>query len=644
MPYGYNGKILRVNLSTGTTSVEEKDWLFYRKYLGGRGIIAYYLLNEVPADANPLGEENKLIFATGVITGVPLPGLGRHSVGAKSPLTNFYGDSEAGGYWGPELKFSGYDAVVVEGKAKKPVYIYINEGKVEIKEAYKLWGKDTADVKEAIIEENGDKHIKVVAIGKAGENMVRYAGIASDNCHFHGRTGMGAVMGSKNLKAIAVRGTKRPKVYEENKIKELSKYFMNNYKKNDVSGSWRHFGTSQLYFNFGEAGILPTKNFTSGEFEGAKKWTLQETHDRLKVKQESCYACPVRCKMVFEAKEPYEIDPRYGGPEYETLGAFNSTCCVDDIRAGAKAHELCNRYGLDSISTGVTIAFAMECYENGLITKEDTDGIELRFGNAEAMLEMVEKIATRDGFGDLLAEGSKRAAEKIGKGAEKFSITSKSKEFAMHEPRNKFGVGLAYAVSPIGADHLQHEHDPGFAPDPNYDGKDPDKAPGMMKEVYTLGILEPVESFYLGPEKVRLFTYLQNFWSIFQCLDMCIFTYGPSGTYRLNQIVEIISAVTGWETSLWELMKAGERTVTMTRCFNLKHGLTRKDDSLPDRMFESLESGVNKGVKLDRNEFNEAVSLYYEMQGWDRKEGVPTEARLHELSLGWVCDHLKKIR
>jgi len=642
MPYGYNGKILRVNLTSRLVTVEGKDWAFYRTYLGGRGIIAYYLLNEVPAGADPLGDENKIVFAASVMTGSPLAGFGRHSIGAKSPLTNFYGESEAGGYWGAELKFAGYDAIVVEGKAEKPVYLWINDGEVEIRAAENLWGMDTADAKEAIIEELGIKQLKALIIGKAGENMVRYAGVASDITHFHGRSGMGAVMGSKMLKAVAVRGTRKMEFANPEKVKEYVRYFSENYKNNEVAGPWQEYGTSQLYFMFSAGDSLPTKNFTTGHFEGADRIGLEETHKLLKVRTESCYACPVKCKMVFEANEPYKIDSRYGGPEYETIGAFNSSCGVNDIRAAAKAHELCNKYGLDSISTGVTIAFAMECYEKGLITREDTDGIELEFGNAQAMLEMVEKIASRDGFGDLLAEGSKRAAQKIGKESEKFSIHVKGREFAMHEPRTKFGVGLAYALSPTGANHLEHEHDPGFTPAASGDNPSPEEAPGLMKSIHPMGILEPVKNLYLGPEKVRLFTYLQSFWSIFNCLDMCIFNFSPGGTYKTMQIVEMIKAVTGWDISLWELMKVGERTIAMTRCFNIKHGLTRKDDTLPDRMFEALEGGSFKGSKLDRDEFDRAVSLYYEMMGWDRNEGVPTEGRLHELSLGWALSHIGK--
>ena len=640
MACGYNGKILRVNLSTGKIVVEEKDWLFYRTYMGGRGVISYFLLKEVPAGADPLGQENKIVFAPSIMTGAALPGFGRHSVGAKSPLTNLYGESQAGGYWGVELKRAGFDAIIVEGKAAKPVYLWVKDGKAEIKDAAAFWGKDTADVQEGLIEALGEKKLRAVTIGKAGENLVKIAGIAADVTHYHGRTGMGAVMGSKNLKAIAVRGTGDLEFADPEKVKELAQWFAARFKDNADNKAHNQYGTSPYYWNANFAGSLPTRNFNSGYFEGVEKMSLEETHKLLKIKTGGCYACPVRCKQFYQAEKPYKIDPRYGGPEFETIASFNSVCGVDDVRAAAKAHEICNRYGLDTVSAGVSIAFAMECYENGLISKADTDGIELKFGNAEGMLSMLEKIARREGFGDILAEGAKRAAEKIGKGAEKYAMHVKGQEFAMAEPRAKFGCGLAYAVSPTGADHLQHEHDGAFDPALTGYSHDAEEASVFLKGIFPLGVLEPVESLYLGPEKVRLFMYLQHYWSLFDTLDLCIFMLAPVRTFRIPQLVEMVAAVTGWETSLWELMKVGERSTTLTRSFNIKHGAGRKDDTLPDRLFEGLKGGPLDGSKMDREEFEKSLSLYYQMMGWDKQDGAPLAAKLHELAIGWVCEHI----
>jgi aldehyde:ferredoxin oxidoreductase len=293
---------------------------------------------------------------------------------------------------------------------------------------------------------------------------------------------------------------------------------------------------------------------------------------------------------------------------------------------------------MDTVSCGMTIAFAMECFERGIITKEDTGGIDLRFGNAGAMLEVVEKIAAREGFGDTLAEGAKRAAEIIGGDAPQYALQVKGQEFAMAEPRSKFGLGLAFAVSPTGADHIQHEHDGAFDPALTGYSHDADNPMGMLSEIFPLGILQPVPSLSIGPDKVRLFTYFQSFWSLFECIDTCVFTWAPVRTWKVHQMVEMVRAVTGWDTSLWELMKVGERATTMTRCFNLKAGLTAEDDSLPDRVFDPLPEGPLEGSRLKRDEMDDAVHLYYGMMGWDEETGIPTRARLYELDIPWAMD------
>ena len=636
MPYGYNGKIARINLTTKEISSIEEDWYFYRKYLGGRGFISYFLLNEVPPDADPLGEENKLIIAASVMTGAPLPGFGRQSVGAKSPLTGMYGESEAGGFFGPELKFAGWDALVIEGASETPVYIYIKDGEISINDASGTWRQDTHEAKQLLIEELDEPKIKVLAIGKGGENLVRFSGVASDTSHYHGRTGMGAVMGSKKLKAVAVRGTKKVELYDKEKVQELARWFAKQCRENVDNSNHTKFGTSSYYFNANQTGNLPTRNFQTGCFDRNHDYTVENLHLDYKVHNHSCYACPVRCKQAFSLESPYKVVPEYGAPEFETLASFNSSCGIDDLAAAAKAHELCNRYSMDTVSCGMTIAFAMECFERGVITKEDTGGIDLRFGNAGAMLEMVEKIAAREGFGDTLAEGAKRAAEIIGGDAPQYALHVKGQEFAMAEPRSKFGLGLAFAVSPTGADHIQHEHDGAFDPALTGYSHDADNPIGMLSEIFPLGILQPVPSLSIGPDKVRLFTYFQSFWSLFECIDTCVFTWAPVRTWKVHQMVEMVRAVTGWDTSLWELMKVGERATTMTRCFNLKAGLTAEDDSLPDRVFDPLPEGPLEGSRLKRDEMDDAVHLYYGMMGWDEETGVPSRARLYELDIPWA--------
>ncbi len=635
--FGIHNKIIRINLASREIVIEEPGEMFFRRYLGGRGIIAHTLVKELPADADPLSPQNVLVFAPSVVTGVKIPGTGRHSVGAKSPLTGLFGESESGGFWGPELKFAGYDAIIVKGAADGPVYIKIIDDAIEICDANHIWGNDTLDVHKSLREETGEAKLKTLIIGRAGEKMVRFAGIAHDVTHYHGRTGMGAVMGSKNLKAVVVRGTKKIEVADPDKLKELARFFAAHFKENADNKNQNNHGTSDYYFGAQAAGSLPTLNFGCGHFDDLD-YDADALHAELKVKTEGCFACPVRCKQVFSSdKKGYEINEEYGGPEFETLAAFGSLCGVSDMYAAPKAHELCNKLGLDTVSTGATISFAMECYENGLISSEDTGGIDLRFGNAEAMLEMIEMIASRKGLGDILAEGTARAAEQIGNGAGRYAMHVKKQEFAMAEPRSKFGVGLAYAVSPTGADHLQHEHDGAFdsaltgyshtADDPNV----------FLKSMYPMGWYDAVPSLSLSGEKVGLFVNLQHYWSLFNCLDLCIFTFEPVRTFKVNHLVDIVGAVTGWETSLHEMMKAGHRATTLARCFNIKHGLTVEDDlKVPDRLFEPLKKGPLDGTALDRKEFEEGVRLYYEMMGWDREEGKPLSATLYMLGIPWA--------
>lgn len=644
MPYGYNGKIARINLTTGNITVEEPDYVFYRTYMGGRGIISHFLIKEVPKEVDPLSPENKFIVATSVVTGVPLAGFSRHSVGAKSPLTGFFGESQAGGYFGVEIKKAGYDALIIEGKANKPSFIWIKDGEIEIKDATQMWGLDTGDAQDLICEEVGEKKARALMIGKAGENMVRFAGVASDLAHYHGRTGMGAVMGSKNLKGIVCKGSKSLEFADRDKIKEIAIEFAKNFKNNVDNATHVRSGTSEYYWNANHA-ALPTRNFKEGHFEGIDDYTVDDYKERFKVGSEGCFACPVKCKTVLENKEEgyYNIQKRYGGPEFETLGMFGSVCGIADLMGPAKGHEICNRYGMDTVSCGATIAWAMECYENGLITKEDTDGIELKFGNMEAMFQMVEKIANREGFGNILAEGSKKASEIIGKGSIKYSMSVKGQEFAVAEPRAKFGMALQYAISPTGADHLQAEHDGAF--DPNLTGYShgADDPLGMMKHLFPMGLLQPVKSLYIGPEKVRLVTYLQYYWSMFDTLELCIFPFQPVRTFSIDAIVQTVKAVTGWDTSLFELLKAGERGTTMARSFNVISGATPLDDKVPERLHEKLIGGPLAGSKIEKKDMEEATEIYYEMMGWDGKTGIPTRGKLHELNVGFINDHIVRV-
>ncbi|MEM2875976.1 MAG: aldehyde ferredoxin oxidoreductase family protein, partial [Candidatus Bathyarchaeia archaeon] len=560
MPFGFNGRFLRVDLSSNKVDVERHDEGFYRRYFGGRCVIAYYLLRELKPMVDPLSPENLLIFAPGIVTGAPIAGSGRSSVGAKSPLTGAYGEAEAGGFFGAELKHAGFDGIIIKGRAEHPVYLWIQDCEAEIRDARHLWGLDTGDSQEAIRKELGDNMIRTALIGRAGENLVRFACVIHDLRDAAGRTGMGAVMGSKNLKAVAVRGHGKIEVSNPEKLRGLSKWLLENLEAK--TGSLHKFGTGAMMTAHVLSGNLPTRNFRDGGFTNPEAISAQTIANTVRVSMEGCFACPVRCKKVVKMDEPWKVDPKYGGPEYETLAALGSNCGIDDLKAICKANELCQRYSLDTISTGVTIAFAMECFENGLITEKDTEGLDLSFGNAEAMVKMVEMIANREGIGNILAEGVKRAAEKIGGGAEKFALHVKGEEVPMHEPRLKRGLALGYSVFPTGADHNNNLHDVDTRAFP------------------ALGIFEPVALEDLGPRKVRLFVYYTNWRVVSNSLVMCNFL--PWVT-DVDQLTEIVRAVTGWNTSAFEVYKLGERSMNMVRAFNVREGFTPKDDWLPTR-------------------------------------------------------------
>jgi aldehyde:ferredoxin oxidoreductase len=618
--FGFNGKILKVDLNSQKIDVEVLDEKFYRKYLGGRNFGLYYLTREMSPNIDPLSPENILVFATGVTTGVPLTGFCRHSVVAKSPLTNGFGEAEAGGFWGAELKFAGFDAVAIKGASPKPVYLWVHDGEAEIRDASGLWGQLTKDTQKVIREELKDPLVRVAQIGPAGEKLVRYACIMNDLKYANGRSGLGAVMGSKNLKAIAVRGHNKLEFKDPEKIKELAKWYSENWLKHPGALARSRLGTSDGLLAMNADGILPTRNFSKGSFDHAEDISGEKMKDTILIGTEGCYACSIRCKRVVKGKPPYETDPNYGGPEYETIAAFGSLCEVSDLNAISYANQLCNAYGMDTISAGCTIAFAMECFENGVLTKDETSHIDLRFGNTEAMVKLVDMIAKREGLGDILAEGVMRASQRIGKGSEKYAMHVKGKEVPMHEPRGKTGLALQYTLSPSGADHMQAAHDPVFQ--------------ANVENIKPLGIIEPVDRLSLGPDKVRLFKYLQLWWNLLDCLCVCKFVIAPhgAGVFKINHLVDIVNAVTGWNTSLLELIMASDRSISLAREFNLREGFTKEDDQLPMRFYEPLEFGPRKGARISERNLNEAISIYYGMMGWD-KTGKPETVKLQELSL-----------
>ena len=627
MNHGTNGTILRVDLSAGSLATESFDEDFYRRYPGGKALAAYHLLREFRPGGDPLGPENLLVLATGLLTGAPISTATRFNAIARSPLTGGFGESEAGGYWGPELKMAGLDAIIVTGRSPDPVYLWVKDGTAEIRDARHLWGQDPPAVQAAIREELGDRLARVLQIGRAGENLVPYAMLMNELRHYNGRTGMGAVMGSKNLRAVAVRGSRRygDLAHDPATLAELGKRLAKLVPGHPQAWDLRTKGTPGLTDAMNAGGILPTRNFRQGAFERVDEINLA-AYLELRSGTRSCYACAVRCKPEMAFSDRHTVADTYDGPEYEAVAGFGSDCAIGDLQAVARANELCNELGLDVISTAGTIAFAMECFEHGLIGPGDTDGIELRFGNADAVLELVVRIADRSGFGELLAQGSRRAAEEIGGDAPSFAMHVKGQELPMHEPRGKVGVGLGYATNEAGADHLVGFHDPLFV--------NPESVP--FKSVADLGITEPTGVLDLGEKKVRTWYTSERWNSAEKVLGLCFFGPAPRSLIQVADVLTAVRAATGWEVTADELLEVGERAVNMARVFNVREGFTRADDRLPDRLFTPLENGALAGTAIARDDFEQALTNLYLLKGWDPVTGAPTEGRLRELGLEWT--------
>lgn len=635
MPYGYHGKILHVNLTTGEISVETPPESFYRTYMGGSAMAMYYILKHVPKGADPLGPENVLTVFPSVVTGAPIAGQSRINVNAKSPMSGAIGDSQSGGFFPAEFKFAGYDGVVFYGQSPKWVYLAIIDGKAELRDASHLVGKVTGEAEAILKQELGDDKIQVLQIGPAAEVGVRFSAIMSMSNRANGRTGMGLVMASKKLRAIVVRGKQKLSVADPKALAELNKKGVKWIPENpDVDGLAK-YGTASVVMPQNSFGTLPTRNYNEGQFEYAEAISGERMAETILKERDTCYACTVRCKRVVEITEgKYKVDPLYGGAEYETISTFGSYCGIGDLAAISLAHQICAMYGVDTISCGATIAFAMECYEKGIITKEDTGGIDLRFGNADAMLAVLQQIVTKSGkLGPILAEGSARAAKVWGPAAEECLITVKNEEAPAHMPQAKRSLALIYAVNPFGADHQSSEHDWMYEQ-------------GMASDLYlgrlaTMGLTNPPEPMTLGEEKVKFAYLTQAFYSMMDTLDLCQFVYGPAWClFGPMETVEMVRAVTGWDVTLDELIQVGIRRINLMRTFNAREGFTRKEDALPKKFFKPLGgTGPTAGVAIGKEEFERALDLYYQMHGWT-PDGLPTPEALEKAGVPWAAEYL----
>ncbi len=648
---GYAGKILHVDLTAGTIEVEEPDEDLYRTYMGGSALGLYYLLKNTPAGADPLGPDNTLAFMLSGITGAPIAGQSRATVVAKSPLTGGVGDSQAGGFWPAELKFAGFDGIVIRGVSPKPVYLWIHHGEAELRDAGHLWGKTTKEVDQLLMEELEDSRIQVAQVGPAGEKLVRFAAIMNMANRAHGRTGMGAVMGSKKLKAIAVRGGKKKiSMADPEALRAIMQPSIAAVREDEDVWDLAKLGTIGILESQNAVGGLPTRNYQSGwmgSYERAAAIGGQRLFDELlrgadednalKAGRDTCYSCAVRCKRVVESEwQGKALDPLSGGPEYETASVFGSYCDIDDLHAIAYANQLCNQYGVDTISAGATMAFAIECFEQGLITAQDTGGVELGWGNAESMISMLEKTLNREGFGDILAEGSAAAAVRIGKGAEDLTVVGHKQEFPAHMPQVKPSLALIYAVNPFGADHQSSEHDPNYTP------KTIEASPEKYgKRATEIGMTDPQPISALNEAKVAYALTTQYAYSAMDTADVCQFVFGPGWQlFGMGDLAAVITAVTGQETSVDDLLEVGARRLNMLRAFNAREGITREQDTLPKKVFEPLVGGRSEGKSVDREAFETALETYYGMAGWDPVTGNPPRSTLEALDLAWVADEL----
>ncbi len=577
-------RFLRVDLTTGGVSVEEPEPDYMRLHMGGRNVIAHTLLTEVPPGSDAFDPENRLVFALGPITGVSVPGGSRHSVGAKSPLTGLFGESEAGGYWGAELKRAGWDAVIVQGRAAHPVYLWIDDGVVALRDARHLWGETTGPVEAQIRGELGDEHIRVAQIGPAGENLVRFACVVHDLNEVAGRTGLGAVMGSKNLKAIAVRGTQPVTAADPRAIAGVARWVA---QETLAPGGAHHrlhtWGTGAMVKSKQLEGHLVANNFRDGQLPGGDQVDALAIEASTDLEMDRCYACSVRCKKRVKIDRPdRKVDPKFGGPEYETMAAIGSNTGVIDVMAVCKGHEMLNALGMDSISCGATIAWAMEMVELGLLDERQLDGETLRFGSADDLLRLIGRIARREGLGDLLAEGSLRAARTLGAEAEARVVHVKGLEVAMHDPRAMPEMRRNYPVTPTGGDHT------GAA----------GKRSGLRNTV-----------------------------------GLCHFLQYDEAT-----TLTLLNAATGWEVLPEELHATFERGVTMARLFNLREGMQPEDDRLPDRLHQPLRHGPLRDRRLSRETVSDEVRAYYRDHGWDPATGRPYADTVEYLGLAAVAE------
>ena len=640
--YGY-GKILEVNLSTGKITKRNIEAQFARDYVGGMGFGCKLLWDEVGLEIEPFSPDNILVFANGPLTGTHAPASGRTEITTRSPLTGTIGTGNTGGLWGARLKHAGFDMLVVRKRSETPVYMFIDDDRVELRDARHLWGLDIRETTDVICKELGDSQISVLAIGPAGENQVRYACVINDYYHAAARGSAGAIAGDKNLKAIAVRGSGTVSIARPEEFKEVSKEARERLLAADKATKMPG-APSDSRKNYLERGSLPARNYQSGVLPQWLETRGQDIAWQYFIRKEgTCYACPTPCFNLVEVKEG-----KYAGLKVNrgtmpgVVIDWGAKCAVDNLPAIWKCKELCQRLGLDYVSTAGSIAFAMELFQRNIITQKDTDGLELTWGNEDAVTEMIYKIAHRKGFGDVLAEGSVRAAQIIGKGAEKYVMTIKGMEMMGPDPRaGAKGWLLGSLTNPRGGDNIKNTHTHAERYNPNWWIDKFDMPDDVKKKIYSMPT-EQIPNTWEG--KPLMCKWFEDMYSILNSLDLCFF---PSG-FRLavgpTHLAKLYSACTGWDTSPEEILILGEKVFNLFKAISVRYGLTRADDNWPERFYtEPVSGGPAEGRKLSRDEVVGVLDEYYGLRGWDEVNGMPTERKLAELGLQDIADELKRM-
>jgi aldehyde:ferredoxin oxidoreductase len=622
--YGYAGRILRIDLTKNKVKVQPTEKRLIAGFLGGRGFNSKRVYDEIPETVEPLSPQNKLIFATGPLVGTSFPLGARFNVSAKSPQTGILGDSNAGGHFAAEMKFAGYDQVIIDGKSRRPAYVFVEDKEVQIMSAEHLVGKDICETTRTIEKDLGKGAIQIAAAGPAAENGVLFAGVFANLTRPAARTGMGTVMASKNLKAVAVKGTGSIKIAHPRKFRKIVEEIEEETYAHPQYWPRRIMGTTRILTLANTLGFLPTRHFTSATFEHANKVSGERLAREYNVKNRACFACIVPCSRIYVIRDGEYAGLHGEGPEYEALSSFTARVGNSNLDLALKAVDLANRLGLDAITTAECIAWAMELYEKGELSKKDTGGLELKWGNGEAILALIEKIARREGFGDLLADGVKRAAEKLGKGRD-IAFHVKGLEIIQADPRGLKGYGLGYAVASRGGDHLRSEPFLELSDDPE-------------KGIEMFGV--PEATLRLAHKgKGRLVRYFENWCAIIDSLEVCKNLAENMELLPFDRAAEITEAATGFHFTKGRMFEIGERIVNLERAYLVREGIRRRDDYLPARFLnEPLPNGNSKGAKF---EMEPMLDEYYAERGWD-KRGIPTKNTLKKLDLNDIAEQLSR--